>query len=466
MLQIQFSKEGMANYMILSGETEWKAGYQSNLFQYHKVPCFLQYEIREMNGNTALYYRLQYRTTMQSVIGHLPFTLEKLKNMVTSIVEAMEMIEEYLLDLEGILWQTDKVFLEADTGRIQFCYYPKTEGNKGTLKEFLAEVIQAVNKKEEEAVLFILQFYNLITEPNCTLEDLRGFQREKIGENIRVLDMRYKQEGTVEFNQKGRKPEKDSEKKTVRDTLEEPEERVAGTGEWVVKIMLLVMTGINLLLIVGLLLHILNDSVMKYLFISLGALIILTILYMNLSKEETADEIMQDFFEKQEQKESKSVVDEKKVISDGKEMEKPPVRGEETWRGLSEVDEFGETTLLETRKTSEESREIVQEKQEVPLCLKALEQEQYPSIYIKNKSVVLGCMTEGCNYVLKAKGISRMHAKLMEKSDGTYLLDLNSTNGTYLNGELVKSGQDYKLEAGDMVAFAMSEFYVAEESVP
>lgn len=54
-----------------------------------------------------------------------------------------------------------------------------------------------------------------------------------------------------------------------------------------------------------------------------------------------------------------------------------------------------------------------------------------------------------------------MHAKLMHKEDGIYLLDLNSTNGTYINGELVDGGQDYKLEEGDLIAFAQSQFYVA-----
>ena len=50
----------------------------------------------------------------------------------------------------------------------------------------------------------------------------------------------------------------------------------------------------------------------------------------------------------------------------------------------------------------------------------------------------------------------------MKKPDGLYLLDLNSTNGTYLNGEIIESGRDYKLEEGDMVTFALTEFYVAK----
>ena len=44
-----------------------------------------------------------------------------------------------------------------------------------------------------------------------------------------------------------------------------------------------------------------------------------------------------------------------------------------------------------------------------------------------------------------------------------YLTDLNSTNGTYINGDRIDVGKEYPLEEGDMVAFAGSRFFVARE---
>ena len=51
------------------------------------------------------------------------------------------------------------------------------------MKEFLTEIIQMVNKAEEAAVLFILQFYDLVTEPDCTMEALQGFRKKWLEEN-------------------------------------------------------------------------------------------------------------------------------------------------------------------------------------------------------------------------------------------------------------------------------------------
>jgi hypothetical protein len=106
-------------------------------------------------------------------------------------------------------------------------------------------------------------------------------------------------------------------------------------------------------------------------------------------------------------------------------------------------------------------REIVVEECPRPLVLASFEKGKYPAIQIE-KSTVVGCMEEGCNYLLKERGISRMHAKLMKKEDGLYLLDLNSTNGTFLNGESLISGEDVKIEEGDIVAFAKCEYMVVQ----
>ena len=116
-----------------------------------------------------------------------------------------------------------------------------------------------------------------------------------------------------------------------------------------------------------------------------------------------------------------------------------------------------ETTVLNQAYQKEE---VLMETRETDFVLESMEKGKYPLLMIHKESVVVGSMDIACNYILREKGVSRMHAKLMKKPDGIFLLDLNSTNGTYLNGELIQSGEEYLLEEGDLVAFATCEFYV------
>ena len=477
MSQIYFKKEGMTNYMVIPCEHELDENYQNCLFQYHDVPYFLQYEVRQMNGKQFLYYKLKYRTTLKSVLGHLQLTHSRLTNMIACIIEAMEMAEEYLLEQDGIIWKTDRIFIEADTGNLQFCYSPAKE-KENSLKDLLTEIMQAVNKKDEKSVLFILQFYNIVTEPDCSLENIRCYIGKKIqkASSIQSCHSEYRKEDYPFLKQQDERQrevknsDKVCENKSGIENQDKESEKHKPLAECIIRILLIITAGVNAVLIICLLFNMLTYDYIRYLFISMGALIVLTIIYMQVSKEETADEIMQEYFENNQK-------DFLRGKNDAQDREVGIVKRPETnqeymgvdknqWSNCSETPVYGETSVLMSEEMlyKEDKTAIVIEDYNEHLYLESIEKGKYEPIRIRKQSVVLGTMADSCNYTLMARGISRMHAKLMEKADGLYLLDLNSTNGTYLNGEMIESGQDYKLEEGDMVTFALSEFFVARET--
>lgn len=60
-----------------------------------------------------------------------------------------------------------------------------------------------------------------------------------------------------------------------------------------------------------------------------------------------------------------------------------------------------------------------------------------------------------CSLALDETGLSRMHARLLPTDDGVYVEDLGSTNGTYINGKRVLSGQ---AQIGDEIGFDTLRF--------
>lgn len=53
----------------------------------------------------------------------------------------------------------------------------------------------------------------------------------------------------------------------------------------------------------------------------------------------------------------------------------------------------------------------------------------------------------------QAHGVSRRHAILLPTEEGLCLIDLDSTNGTWINGVYLQPGQRYRLRSGDRVEF-------------
>lgn len=477
MLQAEYRKEGMQNYMVISCQKEYTENYEGMLMQYHKVPYIVPYEVREIDGKCELYYRLQYRTTLRSVMGHLPFTMQRLFNMIASVVAVLEAAEEFLFDASHILWNPEYIFIEADTGRLQFCSYPEVQKDEIPLNKLLAEWIEQTDKKDEAAIMYLLQFYNLVTEPDCSLKNLQIFIKkypEKKQEYFEYADKKTEDkriEEAVKKPETGIRREKAGNPKEIflQDINEKDEKKCEeGYGEKIVKWMLITTALLNLVIIGLLLFNILAYDYVKYLLGTMGAMIVLTIIYMSICREETPDEMMQAYFEEnavQREDRVQARLAYEKMPDGDCEVYQKPAEVNNGYVKESKIQKYGETTVLTAEDILQEKKSvIVEEEYGHKLILSALVRGSFPPVHIES-SIVIGCMEEGCTYLLKQRGISRMHAKLINKPDGLYVIDLNSTNGTYVNGEVLASGEEYRLEEGDVVAFAQCEFYVEKEQL-
>ena len=70
----------------------------------------------------------------------------------------------------------------------------------------------------------------------------------------------------------------------------------------------------------------------------------------------------------------------------------------------------------------------------------------------------IGKIKEEADYVLKDNSVSRLHARLYQEGKSIYLMDLNSTNGTYKNGFKIPPNEKILLEEGDEIIFGKIRF--------
>ena len=59
------------------------------------------------------------------------------------------------------------------------------------------------------------------------------------------------------------------------------------------------------------------------------------------------------------------------------------------------------------------------------------------------------------------KAISRRHALIKKQNGSFFLIDQNSTNGSFLNGKALKSGKEERLQNGDSIRLADEEFTIS-----
>lgn len=118
--------------------------------------------------------------------------------------------------------------------------------------------------------------------------------------------------------------------------------------------------------------------------------------------------------------------------------------------------ELDNKTVLLGNDITEAERE---EGQSIQYCLRPEEDdEKRESIVLQKDMFVLGKNREKVDGVIEGKSVSRVHAYIMKEEGSYYLEDLNSLNGTYLNGERLGYKEKACLKENDIISIGGKSF--------
>ena len=80
--------------------------------------------------------------------------------------------------------------------------------------------------------------------------------------------------------------------------------------------------------------------------------------------------------------------------------------------------------------------------------------------YISHTPFRIGSKSGGNDAVINSPAVSRYHAKIIRKDGVYYLIDLNSTNGTFLNGKILNYNESVPLKSMDTISFADVMYHI------
>lgn len=125
-----------------------------------------------------------------------------------------------------------------------------------------------------------------------------------------------------------------------------------------------------------------------------------------------------------------------------------------------EIEEYHRESVVEVEEEEEMYGHtmLLKETKNKPMhYLVCLSEGGYQDFSITKFPFVIGKGKEWADGVIPHNLISRIHAQLEEEAGEVYITDLNSTNGTGVNEELLEANQTVQLKSGDIINF--SEVY-------
>lgn len=115
---------------------------------------------------------------------------------------------------------------------------------------------------------------------------------------------------------------------------------------------------------------------------------------------------------------------------------------------------------IESKPVSDDT--VLLDKQVFPL-LKAINGEE--EIVINKNEFSLGRNTDTCDYSISSMNIGRAHAVIKKVNGNYFISDLDSKNGTFLNGSRLISNKEYELKHNDKVTLADIEYCYIQEYI-
>jgi pSer/pThr/pTyr-binding forkhead associated (FHA) protein len=113
--------------------------------------------------------------------------------------------------------------------------------------------------------------------------------------------------------------------------------------------------------------------------------------------------------------------------------------------GTDFISENSEVTIIDKDSREDYSSQTVIETKKT---LKFLNSDF--ELSIENQTIV-GRESFGSKYISSYQTVSRKHLKVIFKDEKWYIIDMNSSNGTYLNGKRIDSNIEYEINDGDKI---------------
>lgn len=454
-MRAEYKRDMNHNYLILYGEDEINTdSYQVRMLVGNVIPSLLKCRIQGMDGRFLVYFDITSKQALSVLYEEKKMGVEDLRLIFGGFVKAMEDAAEYLMNPGQFIISPEYIYTDIEKQEIYFCMMPGYEKDIKEQFQFLTEyILPKIDHQDQDAVILGYGVYKRAMEDSFHLEHIKEELYKTQGQQgtttTKAEQMKTESEQRQEsedFNpeEEGFWENEEINQEFVRDG--EKSKRLSlpqKTG--VIVLAAILLCGIAATTLMGYLPYLETGTI-------LGIIIVLVacvMLFVYVSKIKKKPGALRQGREEERDKpkgitgkvptdhtdQSQNTI--KSVV---KSTNKPVVKSSQLHA------DYGETVVLSAGAVSG------------PASLVSKEPGELATIYINEDLTVIGKLETACDAVISLPTVSRIHAKIRKKEDAYYLTDMNSRNGTAVNGRLLLPDEEYQLEPEDEVAFAQARY--------
>lgn len=423
-MKVEYIRELRNSYMQIMGETG-EVDYQMKMMESNEPSGFLKLSLRNINDETRYLYNISSLSSMEDIFLKKEMVWSDLEKIMNSFSIMFSSIEKYLIDYNGIVLKPEMIFCDS-SGQWLFAYYSdKKTSFEEDMKKLFEYIIQHVNHRDTRAVTVAYGIYKRVCEENINPDKL--FEIEVVEKENVYKDDRHKEDRYNEDRYEVIKERKVVEAVLPEMVTEETEEQD--------EFKILMVYGIAGIYILAAVYFIIGIFVKAIRVVGCGSIVYAVIAVL-------MGVIGFKGFKWYNKNKKLFVKIKKREIEIPFEKERirifvPP---------------------KEIRTSSEDMTMLLDDDEDLNKhFIKWSDSYGKREYELINDVTIIGSSSDRADCVILQKGISRVHAKISNEDGKFYLKDMNSTNGTMVNGRMLSCYEICEIKDGDKIQLGNME---------
>lgn len=187
-MRIEYIREVHDSFMQIVSEEDAE-NYQIKMLENNEPEGFLKLTIRNVDGIKRMLYRISSYISMDEFYIKKTFDWEDVNNLIKSFMCVFDSVEKYMIDYDGLLLNPEYIYTDGK-GRWRFAYYyGKTTSFREDIKILFEYVIRRINHKDTKAVTAAYGIYKRICDGNVNPRQL--FDMEVGMEDEGIVEKEY-----------------------------------------------------------------------------------------------------------------------------------------------------------------------------------------------------------------------------------------------------------------------------------
>lgn len=428
------------------GKMSSDAVYEMRMLEHNRLETLIPVRVRSINNHSVYYYDITSKQQFARMYEYRKMTRKNVESLIMSLDRMVNEINEYMLELDKVALQPECIYVDAARDKLLFAYAAGESSDEpmgfgqGLRRLFDCVIEHFDHGSDNDDICFVYNIYQRIAAGEYDASELKLLLEESVqpqdtlGEGEAIYD---DHDPVLDF--------------IPEEIVKEEEETPNKTAVMAVNIAKTIL-GLVLAAAAGRLLApsyvplpVSDVTAFVMVVAAAAGIAVLGKIPVKAMTTTKVSDIPQPYTYKDKEADLFDYGDSaRKYVNSMPDAEK--VNEEKL-----EPDYDNATVLLS---------DYLKQHNKNTLRLSYNGTEDVDDIEVTQVPWMIGSMDDKCNSIIKNRLVSHIHACITKLDDEYYIEDMNSTNGTYVNGERLIMNSRHKLADTDTVTLAAISYKV------